>query len=58
MSGMKRHLESVMDALESGNYNTALTLLRELGEDKDQLAHSLLFAVECLAELEREETNG
>jgi hypothetical protein len=52
MSGIKRHLEKVMDALESGNYQTALGLLRELGEDKDQLAHSLLFAVECLAELE------
>ncbi len=52
MGGMKRHLESVMDALESGNYNTALTLLRQLGEDKDQLDYSLLLAVECLAELE------
>jgi hypothetical protein len=52
MSAMKRHFESVMDALESGNYTTALNLLRELGEDKDQLAHSLLFAVECLSELE------
>ena len=50
MSGIKRHLESVMDALESGNYKTALDLLRELGED--QKAQGLLMAIECLAELE------
>jgi hypothetical protein len=52
MSGIKRHLENVMDALESGNYTTALNLLRELREDRDQLAHGLLVAIECLAELE------
>lgn len=48
---MKEHLAEIMEQLENRNFAQALNLGRELGEDRDTLANTMLTALECQADL-------